>query len=373
MALKFIDEYRDAKVASLYSARISEMTTRPWRIMEVCGGQTHSIVKYGIDQLLPPEITLVHGPGCPVCVTSVFMIDSAIELAAQPEVILCSFGDMLRVPGSHKDLLTVKAEGGDIRTVYSPLDCLKITRANPDRQVVFFAVGFETTAPANAMAAYLAKREGIKNFSMLVSQVLVPPAVETILSSSASKIDGLLAPGHVCAIVGFESYTALSQKYRVPIVVTGFEPVDILQGIALCVRQLENGRYEVENQYTRSVRSEGNPSAQKMIDEVFEVTNKTWRGLGNIDASGLSLSMAYRDLDAERRFNLSVKSTEKPNKETTGCQSGLILQGVIKPPQCPQFGKLCHPDRPLGPTMVSSEGACSAYFRYRGREGAGHE
>lgn len=362
MPLKFVDEYRDATLAKQYAEKIVQMTTRPWKIMEACGGQTHSIVKYGIDQILPPQVTLVHGPGCPVCVTPMSTIDSAIQLASRREVILCSFGDMLRVPGTLKDLLTVKAEGGDVRVVYSPLDALKVARENPSREVVFFAVGFETTAPANAMAAYQAKKQGIVNFSMLVSQVLVPPALEAILSSPIHEIDGFLAPGHVCTVVGYEEYAPLVRRHQVPIVVTGFEPGDILQGIAMCVRQLEEGRAELENQYTRSVHREGNRAAQTMIVEVFEVKNKMWRGLGSIPQSGLKLSPKYHAFDAELRFELGAESAE----EKSNCISGLILQGIRKPSECPEFGKGCHPERPLGATMVSSEGACSAYFRYRG-------
>lgn len=367
--MKYIDEYRDTGLARSYAEKIEKMTTRPWKIMEACGGQTHSIVKYGIDQILPPEITLVHGPGCPVCVTPMSMIDSAIQLAEGPaegketkkKVILCSFGDMLRVPGTYKDLLTVKAEGGDVRIVYSPLDALKIACENLEREVVFFAVGFETTAPANAMAVYQAKKQGITNFSMLVSQVLVPPALEAILTSSA-VINGFLAPGHVCTIVGYEEYELLVHKYRVPIVVTGFEPSDILQGIAMCVRQLEEGKAEVENQYTRAVNKFGNRAAQEMISEVFEVGHRIWRGLGSIRESGLKLREKYSAFDAELRFQLGPESAE----EKSDCISGMILQGIRKPFECPEFGKGCHPERPLGATMVSSEGACSAYYRYRG-------
>jgi hydrogenase expression/formation protein HypD len=367
MTLKFVDEYRDAGLVKSYAEQIHQIQARPWKLMEVCGGQTHSIIKYGIDKVLPPEITLVHGPGCPVCVTPTSVIDLAIQLALKPQVILCSFGDMLKVPGNHKDLLKAKAEGGDVRIVYSPLDCLKVSRENPDREVVFFAVGFETTAPANAMAAYQAKGLGIRNFSMLVSQVLVPPALEAILSSPDCRIDGFLAPGHVCTIVGYEEYERLSQKYRVPIVVTGFEPVDILQGIIMCVRQLEEGRCQVENQYTRSVNREGNRQALAMISEVFEIQPKLWRGLGRIPASGLKLSPQYREFDAEFRFQLGPELEE----EKSECISGLILQGIKKPSECSEFGKGCNPDRPLGAPMVSSEGACAAYFRYRNNASSG--
>lgn len=361
MSLAYIDEYRDAALARRYADRIAKLVTRPWKIMEACGGQTHSIVKYGIDQMLPAGVELIHGPGCPVCVTPMSTIDAAIRLAGRPEVILCSFGDMLRVPGTRADLQTVKAERGDVRIVYSPLDALKVAVENPTRQVVFFAVGFETTAPANAMAAFRAKQLGLANFSMLVSQVLVPPALAAILSSGPHRIDGFLAPGHVCTIVGFGQYEPLCHQHRVPIVVTGFEPGDILQGLAMCIEQLEAGRAEVENQYTRSVHREGNLAAQKMIGEVFEIAPKVWRGLGTIAHSGLQLAAPYRFLDAEQRFALGPESPE----EKTGCISGQILQGLKKPPECPQFARGCRPERPLGATMVSSEGACAAYYRYR--------
>ncbi|HRI48979.1 MAG TPA: hydrogenase formation protein HypD [Pseudomonadota bacterium] len=359
--MAYIDEYRDAALARRYADRIAKLVTRPWKIMEACGGQTHSIVKYGIDQMLPAGVELIHGPGCPVCVTPMSTIDAAIRLAGRPEVILCSFGDMLRVPGTRADLQTVKAERGDVRIVYSPLDALKVAVENPTRQVVFFAVGFETTAPANAMAAFRAKQLGLANFSMLVSQVLVPPALAAILSSGPHRIDGFLAPGHVCTIVGFGQYEPLCHQHRVPIVVTGFEPGDILQGLAMCIEQLEAGRAEVENQYTRSVHREGNLAAQKMIGEVFEIAPKVWRGLGTIAHSGLQLAAPYRFLDAEQRFALGPESPE----EKTGCISGQILQGLKKPPECPQFARGCRPERPLGATMVSSEGACAAYYRYR--------
>ena len=359
--LKYVDEYRDPGLARRYVEAIARITTRDWTIMEICGGQTHSIVKHGIDQLVPGRIRLIHGPGCPVCVTPMSTIDSALELAARPEVILCSFGDMLRVPGTDKDLLTVKAEGGDVRIVYSPMDALRIARENPSREVVFFAVGFETTAPANAMAAYQARKEGIGNFSLLVSQVLVPPAIEAILSSPGHQIQGFIGPGHVCTITGTQGYEGLVARHGVPVVVAGFEPADILQALYMCIRQLEEGRAEVENQYTRSVDRRGNPAAQAMLAEVFEVSPKMWRGLGSIPASGLRLSGRYRDLDAEVRFGLRGESST----ERTGCISGLILQGLRKPSECPSFGTTCNPEKPLGATMVSSEGACAAYYRYR--------
>ena len=362
--MRFIDEYRDAQAARDYSQALKRITTRPWTIMEVCGGQTHSIVKFGIDELLPPVITLVHGPGCPVCVTPLELIEKAIEIASTPNVLFCSFGDMLRVPGNSKDLLSVKAAGGDVRIVYSPLDALKLAVDNPDREVVFFAVGFETTAPANAMAVYQAEKQGIRNFSLLVSHVLVPPAMEAILSFPDSRVQGFLAAGHVCAVMGFWEYEPIAQKYRVPIVVTGFEPVDILQGIFMCIRQLEQGRAEVENQYTRSVRREGNLPAQKLISEVFCVVPRKWRGVGEIPQSGLGLQKKYAEFDAETRFGIAHHTAEEPAE----CMSGLILQGIKKPHECPAFGDRCTPEHPLGATMVSSEGACAAYYHYRRRQ-----
>lgn len=362
--MKYIAEYRNAQDAHRLASAIARIATRDWTIMEVCGGQTHAIVKFGVDELLPPQITLLHGPGCPVCVTPVELIDKAVEIAARSEVIFTSFGDMLRVPGTHGDLLSVKAHGGDVRIVYSPLDALKIAQANPDKQVVFFAVGFETTAPANAMAVYQAAQLGLHNFSILVSHVLVPPAIETILSSPDNRVDGFLAAGHVCAVVGYEEYLPLADKYRVPFVVTGFEPLDILQGIYMVVRQLESGRAEVENQYARCVRREGNVPAQHLVRAVFEVVPRKWRGIGQIAHSGLGLRTAYAAFDAERRFGLSAYTAE----ESPDCISGDILQGKRKPNTCPAFGTLCTPEHPLGATMVSSEGACAAYYRYRRME-----
>lgn len=359
--MRFVEEYRDAEAARKFAEAIRATVTRPWTIMEVCGGQTHAIMKFGIDELLPPEVVLLHGPGCPVCVTPVELIDKAVELASRPEVIFCSFGDMLRVPGTQKDLLSVKAEGGDVRIVYSPLDALQLALKNPDRQVVFFAVGFETTAPANAMAVYQAKQQGIFNFSMLVSHVLVPPALEAILSSPNRRVNGFLAAGHVCTVMGYTEYEPIARKYHVPIVVTGFEPVDILQGVYMCVKQLEEGQAEVENQYVRSVRREGNTRAQQLVREVFKVVPRRWRGIGEIPRSGLGLSEIYAAFDAERRFDLRTGSVE----ESGECISGLILQGVKKPHECPAFGTRCTPEHPLGATMVSSEGACAAYYRYR--------
>jgi hydrogenase expression/formation protein HypD len=359
--MKFIDEYRDAGAARQLARALAGVTTRPWTIMEVCGGQTHAIVKFGIDELLPWQITLVHGPGCPVCVTPVEVLDKAALLAARPDVILCSFGDMLRVPGSKTDLLTVKAHGGDVRIVYSPVDAVTVARQYPDKEVIFLAVGFETTAPANAMAVYLAKQQEVRNFSLLVSHVLVPPAMEAILAGPYNRVQGFLAAGHVCTIMGYTEYEPLARKYRVPIVVTGFEPLDILQGVYLCVRQLEEGRTEVENQYSRSVRREGNQPAQRLIREVFRVVPRRWRGIGEIPASGLGLTEAYAGFDAEHRFGLTGTTAEEP----TECQSALVLMGLKKPHECPLFGSPCTPAHPLGATMVSSEGACAAYYRYR--------
>jgi hydrogenase expression/formation protein HypD len=359
--MKYIDEYRDKESAERFARAIARITTRPWTIMEVCGGQTHAIVKFGIDELLPKEITLVHGPGCPVCVTPLELIDKAIEIASRPDVIFCSFGDMLRVPGSQKDLFAVKAAGGDVRIVYSPLDAVKIASENQDQEVVFFAVGFETTAPANAMAVFQAHQMHLLNFSLLVSHVLVPPAMEAILSSPINRVQGFLAAGHVCTVMGYTEYAPIVEKYRVPIVVTGFEPLDILQGVYLCVHQLEHGQFRVENQYTRSVRREGNETAQRLIREVFRIIPRKWRGVGEIPKSGFALSEKYSGLDAELRFGVADYSAP----ESSECISGLVLQGVKKPNECPAFGTRCTPERPLGATMVSSEGACAAYYRYR--------
>jgi hydrogenase expression/formation protein HypD len=332
--------------------------------MEVCGGQTHAIVKFGIDELLPPQITLLHGPGCPVCVTPVELIDKAVEIAALPNVIFTSFGDMLRVPGTQGDLLAAKSRGGDVRIVYSPLDALKIAQSNPDKQVVFFAVGFETTAPANAMAVYRASQLKIQNFSILVSHVLVPPAIDAILGAPDSRVQGFLAAGHVCAVVGYEEYLPLAVRYGVPFVVTGFEPLDIMQGIYMLVSQLEEGRVEVENQYARCVLSEGNLVAQQIMRDIFQVVPRKWRGIGEIPYSGLGLRDEYTSFDAEKRFGLTAYTVQ----ESTDCISGEVLQGKRKPHQCPAFGTLCTPEHPLGATMVSSEGACAAYYRYRRQE-----
>lgn len=359
--MKFLDEYRDPEAARQFSQAIGKLVTRPWVIMEICGGQTHSIVRHGLDELLPKQVELVHGPGCPVCVTPIELIDKAVLLAQRPEVTLCSFGDMLRVPGSKIDLLSVKASGGDVRIVYSPLDAVKLAQEHPDRQVVFFAVGFETTAPANAMSVLRARQLGLTNYSMLVSHVLVPPAMEVILGSPTNRIQGFLAAGHVCAVMGWADYEPIARKYHAPIVVTGFEPLDILQGIYLCLKQLEEGRTEVENQYSRLVRREGNTPALSVIQQVFTVVDRKWRGIGEIPHSGWALRPEFEAFDAEKKFNLAhLDVAESPE-----CKAGLVLQGLIKPHQCPAFGVKCTPERPLGAPMVSSEGACAAYYRYR--------
>jgi len=359
--MKYLDEYRDAAGVRTIADEIARIATRPWMIMEVCGGQTHAIIKFGIDELLPEQIILLHGPGCPVCVTPVGIIDQALEIAARPGVIFCSFGDMLRVPGTKRDLFSVKAAGGDVRMVYSPLDALKLARQHPDKEVVFFAVGFETTAPANAMAVFQAAREGIRNFSLLVSHVLVPPAMEALLSSPERRVQGFLAAGHVCAVAGVEAYRPLARKYKVPIVVTGFEPIDVLRGIHYCVRQLEEGRAECENAYTRAVRDEGNPDAMAMVADVFTVIDRSWRGIGTIPQSGLGLSPRYKSYDAAQKFGLATETEEQHSE----CISGLVLQGLKKPSECPAFGTRCTPEKPMGATMVSNEGACAAYYRYR--------
>lgn len=329
--------------------------------MEVCGGQTHSIIKFGIDELLPPEVELIHGPGCPVCVTPLELIDRAVKIASRPDVIFCSFGDMLRVPGSSDDLFGVKAHGGDVRIVYSPLDAVGIAAANPTKEVVFFAVGFETTAPANAMAVHEAKRTGVTNFSILVSHVMVPPAMKALLSGENNRVQGFLAAGHVCTVMGYTEYEPIAREYRVPIVVTGFEPLDILQGVYMCVKQLEEGRHEVENQYARSVRRSGNAPAQELVAKVFRIVDRKWRGVGNIPESGLGLTDEYAAYDAELKFDVGDIAVEEPEE----CVSGLVLQGQIKPKDCAAFGTRCTPERPLGATMVSNEGACAAYYRYR--------
>lgn len=359
--MKFIDEYRNPAAVTALAQQIAQQTTRSWTIMEICGGQTHAIVRFGVDGLLPPEITLVHGPGCPVCVTPMEMIDKAIEIAGRDEVSFCSFGDMMRVPGSSLDLLSAKADGADVRMIYSPLDAVRTAADHPERQVVLFAVGFETTAPATAMAAYQARKQKLKNFSLLVSHVLVPPAMDAILSVPDCHVQGFLAAGHVCTVMGYADYEPLADQHGVPIVVTGFEPLDLLRGLATCIQQLETGRNQVENQYERVVRRDGNPSAKQLIAQVFTVTDRKWRGIGTIPHSGWKLSPAYAELDAENRFG----TIQYDAVESTECISGEILRGVRKPPDCPAFGTRCTPERPLGATMVSSEGACAAYHRYR--------
>ena len=371
--MKFVNEYRDASASQGYAQAIARLVTRPWLIMEVCGGQTHTIVKFGVDELLPKTVTLLHGPGCPVCVTPVEQINKAISIASRKGVIFCSFGDMLRVPASQAglhsqngsdnpcDLLSVKAEGGDVRIVYSPMDALQVAREYPKRQVVFFAVGFETTAPANAMAVFQAHQQGIANFSVLVSHVLVPPAMEMILASPNNKVQAFLAAGHVCTVMGYAEYEPIARKFSVPIVVTGFEPIDLLQGIYMCVKQLEEGRAEVENQYSRSVRRDGNRQARQLMEEVFCIVHRKWRGLGKIPMSGLGLNKKYDAYDAEKRFGVTDMSAQEPVE----CISGLVLQGIMNPLECPAFDVQCTPERPLGATMVSSEGACAAYHKYR--------
>lgn len=358
--MKYVDEYRGEAEAKRFAQAIAARVTQPWTLMEICGGQTHNIIKYGIDQLLPESLTLVHGPGCPVCVTPIELIDRAVAIARRPGAILTSFGDMMRVPGSETDLLGAKAQGGDVRMVYSPLDALTIAKKNPERDVVFFAVGFETTAPANAMAVWQAAQQGIKNFSMLASHVLVPPAMEAILGSDDNIVRGFLAAGHVCTVMGYREYEPIADRHRTPIVVTGFEPLDLLQGIHLLVSALEEGRADVQNQYKRAVTREGNTAAQRTIRGVFEVCDRQWRGIGMIPNSGLRLRAELELHDAEKRFNLETITATEPKE----CIAGSVLRGVKKPPECPAFGKRCTPERPLGAPMVSSEGACAAYFRY---------
>lgn len=370
--MKYVDEYRDDATAAALTDRIKRTVSRPWTVMEVCGGQTHAIVRFGLDALLPSALTLVHGPGCPVCVTPIGILDQALQLAALPRVIFCSFGDMLRVPGSQGNLFDVKAAGGDVRIIYSPLDALELARANPDREVVCFAVGFETTAPAYAMAAIQARRLGLTNFSLLAAHVLVLPAMEAILSAPGCLVQGFLAAGHVCTVMGYEEYEDMARRYRVPIVVTGFEPIDILEGIAMVVSQLEAGRAGVENQYSRSVRREGNLAAQAAVREVFEPASRAWRGIGDIPLSGLTLTAAYVDMDASVRFRDPLSRFAPAGGEDPDCQSGLVLQGWLKPPDCPAFATRCTPENPLGAPMVSGEGACAAYYRYRRRhDGSG--
>ena len=358
--VRFVDEFRNSKTAAAYIERIHAVSTRPWTIMEICGGQTHTIVKSGIDDLLPSSLTLVHGPGCPVCVTPLEIIDKAVAIASQSDVLFTSFGDMLRVPGSEKDLLAVKAQGGDVRIVYSPLDAVKLAQQNPDKKIVFFAVGFETTAPANAMSVWQAAQLGLKNYSILCSHVLVPPAMEAILSSPSNRVQGFLAAGHVCTVMGYEEYIPLAAKYHVPIVITGFEPLDILQGILMTLQQLEESRSVVENQYSRSVRLEGNRPAQELIHKIFQITDRAWRGIGMISKSGYRVRDKYAAFDAENIFDVaSIQTHESPL-----CIAGQVMQGLKKPHECSAFGIQCTPEHPLGAPMVSSEGACAAYFHY---------
>ena len=359
--MKYLHEYRQRDCIEKVAGEIARTVTRPWTIMEICGGQTHAIVKFGLQQLLPEEVELVHGPGCPVCVTSLEIIDSAIAIASRPDVIFCSFGDMLRVPGSERDLLAVKAEGGDVRVVYSPLHALKLAEQNPDKEVVFFAIGFETTAPANAMAAFLAKKKRLHNFSLLVSHFLVPPAIESICSAPDSRVQAFIAAGHVCAIMGYQQYLPLTRRFRIPIVVTGFEPLDILEGVLMCLRQLEQGSYRVENQYVRAVERSGNLQAREMLEQVFDIAGQTWRGIGRIESSGLHLRPEFAAFDAAQKFGLG----QITQVDDTGCISGQIMQGQKKPCDCPHFGRRCRPEQPLGAPMVSSEGACAAYYRYQ--------
>ena len=358
--MKYLSEYRDGTIGRAIADRIRATATKQWMIMELCGGQTHTIVRQGIDELLSGVVEMIHGPGCPVCVTPLEQIDRAVHLASRPDVILTSFGDMLRVPGSECDVLQVRARGGAIRVVYSPLDAVKMAIDNPDKQVVFFAVGFETTAPANAMAVWRAAQLDVPNFSMLVSHVTVPPAMLAILDAPDNHVQAFLAAGHVCTVMGWEEYEPIAAKYQVPIIVTGFEPVDILEGIWLAVQQLEAGEARVENQYVRSVRREGNLPARKLVSKIFRVADRKWRGIGEIPGSGLAIREEFADFDAERRFALEDLATNEPAE----CRSGDVLRGRIKPNECPMFGTACVPDHPMGAPMVSSEGACAAYFNY---------
>lgn len=363
--MKYVDDFRRRDHAETLAAAIASTVTRPWTIMEVCGGQTHAIVRFGLDELMPKDVTLVHGPGCPVCVTPVALIDQAIRLASIPCITFCTFGDMLRVPGSQQDLFAVKAAGGDVRIIYSPLDAIKLAETLPEREIVCFAVGFETTAPAFAMAVQLACTRGLQNFSLLVAHVLVPPAIEAILSAPACRIQGFLAAGHVCTIMGYEEYEPLAARFHVPIVVTGFEPVDILEGVLMAVSQLEQRRAFVENQYVRSVREKGNQEARSIIAEVFEPTVRTWRGIGVIPQSGLKLTRTYERFDAALRYQQELTDSRSEEIDDSTCRSGLVLQGLMKPVECEAFGTRCTPEHPLGAPMVSGEGACAAYYRYR--------
>jgi hydrogenase expression/formation protein HypD len=359
--VKYIDEFQNPELARRLLDEIHATVTRPWALMEVCGGQTHSIIRHGLDQLLPEHVELIHGPGCPVCVTPLEVIDKALEIASRSEVIFCSFGDMLRVPGTGRDLFQVRSEGGDVRVVYSPLDALRIAQQNPEKQVVFFGIGFETTAPPNAMTVHQARRLGIRNFSLLVSHVRVPPAIEALMTSPDCRVQAFLAAGHVCSVMGIEEYPELAERFRVPIVVTGFEPLDILEGVRRAVTQLERGEHVVDNAYPRAVRPEGNPAARAMLADIFEVTDRSWRGIGVIPASGWRLAHKYREYDAEHRFQVTDVATQEP----AACRSGEVLQGLLKPHQCEAFSTTCTPRTPLGATMVSSEGACAAYYLYR--------
>jgi hydrogenase expression/formation protein HypD len=359
--MRYVDEYRDEGIARALAARLVKQTTRSWVLMEVCGGQTHTIMRYGLDQLIPPRVQLVHGPGCPVCVTPLETMDKAIVLASRPEVTFVTYGDMLRVPGSHSDLIHVRAAGGDVRVVYSPMEAVKLARDHPDRRVVFFAIGFETTAPANAMAVWQAHREGLKNFYALVSHVLIPPAIRLLLESPRNRVQGFIAPGHVCTVMGSREYEALSREFRIPFVVGGFEPTDLLEAIAMLVEQLESGRAEVENQYARSVTREGNPAARRQMHEVFEVCDRKWRGIGPIPRSGLRLRSTFSEHDAETVFGLERFDAQEPAE----CISAEVLQGLKVPTECPAFARRCTPLNPLGALMVSTEGACAAYYRYR--------
>ena len=359
--MKYLDEYRDHRIARALAAEIALSTTQPWVLMEICGGQTHTIMRYGLDELLPRGIEIVHGPGCPVCVTPLETVDKAIALALRPDVILVSYGDMLRVPGSHSDLLRAKAQGADVRIAYSPMEAVKIARANPERKVVFLAIGFETTAPANATAAWQARSEGLTNFSLLVSHVLVPPAIRALMVSQTNRVQGFIAPGHVCTVMGCGEYESLVRDFRVPIVVGGFEPVDILAAVLMLVRQLEAGEARLENQYVRSVSYQGNLPAQRLVAEVFEIGDQKWRGIGLIPQSGLRLREEYAAFDANRVFDLGEMTVDEPAE----CISAQVLQGLKKPTDCAAFGMRCTPENPLGAPMVSTEGACAAYYHYR--------
>jgi hydrogenase expression/formation protein HypD len=366
--MRYVDEFRDPRLARALLRGIRERATRRWNVMEVCGGQTHTLIRSGIDELVADSISLIHGPGCPVCVTPLEKIDRAQAIARREDAILCSYGDMLRVPGSKQDFLAEKASGSDVRIVYSPTDAVRIARENPDRQVVFFAVGFETTAPANAMAVKAARMQGIDNFSVLVSHVRVPPAIALILSDPDCRVDGFIAPGHVCSVMGFSEYEKLAAHHGTSFVVAGFEPLDLLHGLQMLVEQLEGGRSEVRNQYTRSVRREGNVAARRVMEEVFEVAPMNWRGIGTIPDSGLRLRDAWREFDAETRFDVGTIEVKEPEL----CISGEVLRGRKRPPDCPAFGRECTPEFPLGAPMVSSEGACSAYYAFRRQEGVEH-